>query len=211
MYAGIIPNIIPTITDVNDDPIKVFNVSTGLNGINIPAHWDNKNPTNIPNNPPNNVTNIEFPIEGYAISNSFKIYIQDTGLLMAMLDRDVMTAIFSDNLGIYKGNIYENAVASTFLKNDIELFYYQNSYEIDFLTTFNLNIVPVEVKAKDGRSKSLNTLMTSNKKIQLGIRIKNKNIGLDNNVLTIPHYLSFMVTKDNMNKLITEHKLFTEQ
>ncbi len=157
-----------------------------------------------------NVRNIQYPLEGYAIDNAFKIYMQDSGLLMSMFDMDIYDAIISGDMQTYKGYIYENMIADAFAKNSIPLFYYNNKYEIDFLTQFNFKICPIEVKAKDGNSKSLKTLMnhtTYGKEIIFAIKIKQGNIGFNNNVLTIPHFLSFLVCPSFIKNVIIKNKL----
>ncbi len=157
-----------------------------------------------------NVNNMQYPLEGYKIFNSFKLYMNDTGLLMALFDKEMSTAIYTNELGIYKGNIYENIIADTFVKNQLPLYYYQDGFEIDFLQSFNLTVLPIEVKASDGRSKSLKAAMNKYKDVSFGIRVKNKNVGFDDNILTIPHYLAFLLTKDNLNELVKRNNIIVK-
>ena len=155
-----------------------------------------------------NISNVEFPLEAYKIRNWFKIYVQDTGLFLSMLDKSMTKSILTNQLGMYKGYIYENIIADAFTKNGINLFYYNNKIEIDFLTQYNMKVVPIEVKANDGNSKSLKTLVDNNKdSILFSIKIKNTNIGFVNNILTIPHYLSFLIKDDFVEEMIEKNHI----
>ncbi len=66
----------------------------------------------------------ELPLEGNAQSDTFKVYMRDTGLLMAMLEDGSQEDIIDGNLGIYKGAIYENIIADIFTKSGKKLYYY---------------------------------------------------------------------------------------
>ena len=52
-----------------------------------------------------NLAKPELPLEGNSINNQFKIYMNDTGLLMSMLEEGSSKNIIDGNLGIYKGAI----------------------------------------------------------------------------------------------------------
>ena len=76
----------------------------------------------------------ELPLEGNAKSDVFKVYMRDTGLLMAMLEKGSQEDIIDGNLGIYKGAIYENIIADIFSKANKKLYYFEHNskIEIDF-------------------------------------------------------------------------------
>ena len=59
------------------------------------------------------------------------------------------------------------------------------------------NLVPIEVKAKNGTSKSLRTLIDSDKynDISWGIKLVDGNIGVANNILTIPYFCAFLIKR----------------
>jgi len=58
-------------------------------------------------------------------------------------------------------------------------------------------LIPVEVKAKGGRSKSLRTLIDSDRypDIHYGIKLMGGNIGYSNNIYTFPYYCAFLLRK----------------
>ena len=89
-----------------------------------------------------NLSAPELPLEGNAQSDCFKVYMRDTGLLMAMLDDGSQEDIIDGNLGIYKGAIYENIIGDIFAKSGKKLYYYEkNNYlEIDFFIRRNKTV-----------------------------------------------------------------------
>jgi predicted AAA+ superfamily ATPase len=61
--------------------------------------------------------------------------------------------------------------------------------EVDFITTVDAHIIPIEVKAgSTGQLKSLHLLMKE-KKINLGVRISQKPLTMDHHVLSVPFYM----------------------
>ena len=82
-----------------------------------------------------NLNNITDPLEGNKIDNIFKIYMQDSGLFISMLDRDCASKILLGELGCYKGAIFENIIADSFSKQDRKLYYFHkdSGLEIDFV------------------------------------------------------------------------------
>lgn len=76
------------------------------------------------------------PLEGNKTDNVFKLYMQDTGLFVAMLEQGTAAEILSGNLGMYKGAIYENIVADALSKMGRELYCYRkdSGLEVDFVT-----------------------------------------------------------------------------
>lgn len=70
------------------------------------------------------------------------------------------------NLGVYKGALYENIVGEALAKCGYDLYYYKredSTLEEDFFIRTAKHLVPVEVKAVNGRAKSLRTLIQSDK------------------------------------------------
>lgn len=143
-----------------------------------------------------NLRNPEAPFEGNKIIDSFKVYMKDTGLLMAMMDEGSQLEIMNGNLGIYKGAIYENIIADVFNKSGKKLYYFEknSTLEIDFFIRYNNEVTAVEVKSADNtKSKSLNSIM-NNYGVKQGIKLSTKNIGYDSNgILSLPLYMSMFL------------------
>jgi predicted AAA+ superfamily ATPase len=140
----------------------------------------------------------ELPLEGNSKSSEFKVYMRDTGLLIAMLDEGTAKDIIGGNLGIYKGAIFENIVADIFTKLGKKLYYFEknNRLEIDFFIRLNSKAVGVEVKSADNtKSKSLNTLI-GHYGVEKGIKLSAKNIGKGEKIDSIPLYMAIFLHGD---------------
>ena len=140
----------------------------------------------------------EFPLEGNKVPDVFKLFFTDTGLLIASLDEGTAGHVLSGELGIYKGAIYEQSFADAYLKNHKKLYYYskESGLEIDFVTQNNGEVILIEVKAKDGRTKAGTKVLTHKEKYKDAvkmIRLKDTNVGSFNNIDTFPAYMSFLV------------------
>lgn len=144
-----------------------------------------------------NLSNLSLPLEGNKIDNIFKIYVQDTGLFVAMLEQGTAGKILSGELGMYKGAIYENIIADCFSKMSRPLYYYHkdSGLEIDFITTFNSELSLVEVKAVTGNTKSTKTILKNKEQYGVNqcVKLSANNIGVDGEKITIPYYLAFML------------------
>jgi len=137
----------------------------------------------------------ELPLEGNAKSDVFKVYMRDTGLLMAMLDEGSAEDIIDGNLGIYKGAIYENIIAEIFAKSGKKLYYFEkdSKIEIDFFIRYNKKITAVEVKSADNtKAKSLNSII-ENFGVTYGIKLSTKNFGSTQNIDSIPLYMAMFL------------------
>lgn len=141
----------------------------------------------------------ELPLMGNYDENKCKVYMADTGLLVAMLDEEAQEDLRSNkNLGIYKGALYENIVAEAFRKSGAPLFYYKkgdSTLEEDFFLRTSELLIPIEVKAGSNRSKTLRTLVDSDAypDIVCGIKLTRANIGYSNGIYTFPLFCSFVL------------------
>lgn len=141
------------------------------------------------------------PLKGNYDESKYKIYYHDTGLLMANLDEESSEDLRKNqNLGVYKGAIYENLVAEMLVKSGFELFYYKKEnaqLEMDFFARTTDSLVPIEVKAKDGATASLNNLIKfpSYSDVNFGIKLCSKNIGFNGLFYTIPYFCTFLLKR----------------
>ena len=144
-----------------------------------------------------NLSNLSLPLEGNKIDNIFKIYVQDSGLFVAMLEQGTAARILSGDLGMYKGAVYENIIADCFSKMPRPLYYYHkdSGLEIDFITSYDGEVTLVEVKATTGNTKSANTIL-KNKAwygVDRCVKLSENNVGADGEKLTIPYYMAFLL------------------
>lgn len=143
----------------------------------------------------------ELPLKGNYDPKLYKIYFKDTGLLIASLDEEAQEDLRANkNLGTYKGAIYENIVGDMLAKQGYQLFYYHSdkpSLEMDFFVRDADSLVPVEVKANDGATASLNNLLESDKypDVKYGIKLGYKNIGYNGKFYTFPYFLTFLLRR----------------
>ena len=67
----------------------------------------------------------EIPLKGNYDETKYKIYMADTGLLIAMLDDETQEDLRSrKNIGTYRGGLYENIVGDMLVKAGFDLYYY---------------------------------------------------------------------------------------
>jgi predicted AAA+ superfamily ATPase len=139
----------------------------------------------------------ELPLEGNAVSDCFKLYTTDVGLLVSMLDYGTQADILKGNLLGYKGAIFENLIADFLCKSGQKLYYYQkdSGLELDFLVRYKSECVVIEVKAKSGQTKSLKTVLKNKNvyHINNAIKLGKFNVGREGEVLTIPLYMGFFI------------------
>lgn len=143
----------------------------------------------------------ELPIKGNYDPGLYKIYYKDTGMLIASLDEEAQEDLRANkNFGTYKGAVYENIVADMLVKQGYGLYYYKSdkpSLEMDFFVRDKDSLVPVEVKAVDGATPSLNNLLKEGKypDVRYGIKLGHKNIGFNGKFYTFPYFLTFMLRR----------------
>lgn len=143
----------------------------------------------------------ELPLKGNYDPKLYKIYFKDTGLLIASLDDEAQEDLRANkNFGTYKGAIYENIVGDMLVKQGYQLYYYNSdkpSLEMDFFIRDTNSLIPIEVKANDGATLSLNKLIKDDKypEIEYGIKLGYKNIGFNGMFYTIPYFLTFLLRR----------------
>ena len=143
----------------------------------------------------------ELPLKGNYDPANYKVYFRDTGLLIGSLDEEAQADLRNNkNFGTYKGAIYENIVADMLCKQGYPLFFYRNdrgTLEMDFFVRDAQTLIPVEVKANDAATASLNNLIKSDSypDICYGIKLANRNIGFGGRFFTFPYFLAFLLKR----------------
>nr|WP_302019975.1 ATP-binding protein [uncultured Acetatifactor sp.] len=143
----------------------------------------------------------DLPLRGNYNSDSYKIYFRDTGLLIGSLDDEVQEDLrFNKNFNTYKGAIYENMVGDMLVKQAYPLYFYRNekgTLEMDFFVRDKDSLIPMEVKAGDGATVSLNRLIQEDVygDIRYGIKFGMKNIGYNGRFYTFPYFLAFLLRR----------------
>ena len=143
----------------------------------------------------------ELPLKGNYNPDNFRLYFRDTGLLVGSLDDESQEDLRNNrNFNTYKGALYENVVGEMLVKSGYSLYFYKNekgTIEMDFFIRDANSLIPVEVKANDNATVSLNKLIKSDsyKDIKYGIKLCNKNIGFNGTFYTFPYFLTFLLKR----------------
>lgn len=143
-----------------------------------------------------NVNSPWFPLKAYVKEDQFRVYLCDIGLLVAMYGYQLKIALLSDALeGPAKGGIYESLVADILAKRGEELYYYKkedSTLEIEFILERDCKLVPVEVKARKGSTRSLNELLKMDN-IERGYKLTAQNTGVVEKKVTLPLYMAAII------------------
>lgn len=144
---------------------------------------------------------VALPLKGNYNPDNYRLYFGDPGLLIASLDEESQYDLRSNkNFNIYKGAIYENVVADMLVKEGYDLYFYRDEtgrLEMDFFLRDIESLIPLEVKASDNSTISLNNLINGEKykDIKYGIKLCNKNIGFNDKFYTFPYCLAFLLKR----------------
>ncbi len=147
------------------------------------------------------LNDVELPLSGNCDTDKFKLYFCDTGLLVSLLDEESQEDLRANkNLGVYKGALYENIVGEALVKEGYKLYYYKKenaTLEEDFFIRSTDSLIPIEVKSKNGRSKSLRSLISSDKypDISYGFKLSANNIGYSDQIYTFPYFCTFLLKR----------------
>lgn len=142
------------------------------------------------------VSNPKFPLTESVKKNLLKLYMNDVGLLTALLYRNNVKPILDDEESINLGSVYETVVAMELSAHGNALHYYDNKThgEVDFLIDDfqTLSVAPIEVKSgKDYKVHSALSRFVSTKdyNIYQGYVLSNSGkVEVDDNIVYMPIY-----------------------
>ena len=148
-------------------------------------------------------------------TNSFKVYMFDTGLLLSMtfnekniISEEIYKKILFDKLSFNEGMIIENIVAQMLICSGRKLYFFsrneredsKETMKIDFLISKNSitskhNIIPIEVKSGDRYTySSLNKLKDKySDYLDKPIIIHTKDLKIENDILYLPIYMTSLL------------------
>lgn len=147
-------------------------------------------------------TKIGIPLKMYEELDSFKLYMNDVGLLTNLSEFPLYLIQNREAAsGIMLGMLTENYVASSLKYNDLNLNYWENKgiSEIDFvLQSLKGDIIPLEVKTSTHtKSRSLNSYIKEHNP-KYAIRVSAKNFGFKDGIKSVPLYAVFCIKKDTL-------------
>lgn len=144
-----------------------------------------------------NLNNLELPLSGSSMDDVFKVYMQDCGLFVAMLEEGTQADILQGNIYTYNGAINENLTADIFTKMNRELYYFhkESGLEVDFVTRYKGECTLVEVKSTTGNTKSTKTILAHPEKYHVNnaIKLGDYNVGHTDRITTLPKYMAFLL------------------
>lgn len=143
-----------------------------------------------------NVNEAYIPLLAYEMDDQFKLYLNDTGLLLYLYGHETKLAILNNTLkGNAKGGIYENIISELLLKRGYKLYYYKtqnSSMEIEFVIEKNGEVIPIEVKAGNDSTPSLNSFINKYHP-KVSYKFVNGNVGFLDGKKTLPHYMVMFI------------------
>lgn len=143
-----------------------------------------------------NVNEAYIPLLAYEMDDQFKLYLNDTGLLLYLYGPETKLAILNNTLKCNsKGGIYENIISESLLKRGYKLYYYKtqnSSMEIEFVIEKNGEVIPIEVKAGNDSTPSLNSFINKYHP-KVSYKFVNGNVGFLDGKKTLPHYMVMFI------------------
>jgi predicted AAA+ superfamily ATPase len=130
-----------------------------------------------------------------------------------MFETNIAKKILMNDLLTYKGAIFENFVANSLISSGRKLYFYKKHYtykfsktsdnlyekikkktdvEIDFVTFQGDNLLLIECKSNNKKPISLINLLKTTE-VSTGIKFAVANVGFNNDVLTLPIYMIYLL------------------
>ncbi len=134
----------------------------------------------------------KMPLAAYVDSQSFKVYMFDTGLLCSKFDIAAQVILSGTHaMDGFKGALAENYIMQALATNGIVPYYWasEGKAELDFVFQSRQGeIIPLEAKSADNvRSKSLKRYMDLYQP-PYAIRVSTRNFGFENKIMSMPLY-----------------------
>lgn len=151
------------------------------------------------------------PLKSYRQLDTFKLYLNDIGLLSYLSDVDTQLILVDNKLFTeYKGALTEQFVYQE-LRQYFDLGYWSNgNYEIDFLISHNLQVIPIEVKAGlTVNTKSLNFYSEKNKPV-VKVKTSLREFDVNDDTINIPLYYLWAL-KDILDSKIKINSVNNEE
>ena len=139
-----------------------------------------------------NVTKCDFPLKAYHDLSSFKIYMNDVGLLRRMSNLDSSIILEGNKLfEEFKGAFTENYVMNvlTNILDEVPSYFTFNRNKIDFVIQNKNKIIPIEVKSNKSTNNNSLTKFNNKYENEISFRFSLNNLTKDGKVINIPLYL----------------------
>ena len=140
-----------------------------------------------------NITKPSMPLIAYNDLSSFKIYLNDIGLLKSMTNLSSRIIIEGNRIfEEFKGALTEIYVLQMLISSGIikpNYFIFDNKYEIDYLIQYENEIIPIEVKSSENISSVSFKNYNEKFKPKIRVRFSMKNLQKDDNLINIPLFM----------------------
>ena len=145
-----------------------------------------------------NVTKTDFPLKAYDDLSSFKIYMNDVGLLRKMSNLDSRIVVEGDKLfeefkGAFTENYVLNMLNVTF--DEVPNYFTFDRHEIDFIIQNKNRIIPIEVKSNKSTNNISLTRYNEKYNNEISIRFSMNNLTKDGKIINIPFFLIEYIKK----------------
>lgn len=141
-----------------------------------------------------------FPLKAYNDLSTFKIYMNDVGLLRRMSNLDSSIILEKNKLlEEFKGSFTENYVANVlnYLNDSSPNYYTFDRNEIDFVIQRKNKIIPIEVKSDKSTNHNSLTKFNLKNDNEISFRFSLNNLNKNGKIINIPLY--FIEYIDNLN------------
>lgn len=139
-----------------------------------------------------NVTKTDFPLKAYNDLSSFKIYMNDVGLLRKMANLDSKIILEGNKLfEEFKGAFTENYVLNmlNIIFDRVPNYFAFNRHEIDFVIQHKNKIIPIEVKSNMSTNNISLTRYNEKFDNKISIRLSMNNLIKDGKIVNVPLFL----------------------
>jgi predicted AAA+ superfamily ATPase len=146
------------------------------------------------------VSKCAFPLKAYNDLSTFKIYMNDVGLLRRMSNLDSSIILEGNKLlEEFKGSFTENYVANAlnYLSDESLNYYTFDRNEIDFVIQRKNKIIPIEVKSDKCTNHNSLTKYNANNDNEISFVFSKNNLSKDGKIVNIPLY--FIEYIDNLD------------
>ena len=158
------------------------------------------------------VYNVEapvIPLKASKISNVFRLFSNDTGLLTSAYPAETKLELINKNSEVNNGAHFENAVVQQLMANGLEPYFCKkkNIGELDALVEMDGKVVPIEVKSGKAYKthKSLDNFMKiSDYHIEKAYVLSVANTEQEGAVVYLPIYMCYLLKERKIGKLIVD-------
>lgn len=134
------------------------------------------------------------PLTNQIKSNTFKLYINDPGLLCSMYGEKTQLEILKGDVMVHNGAILENAVARILYDNGLTLYYYEcnSTLNVDFIVSIDRIVTPLVLKEADNPKSKILASIHEKFQIDSGKKLSFK-LSPDSDYSIMPVYMVMLL------------------